>query len=268
LPKSNDGLVLGNHNNSLVMTFWVLRIIVANVGMFLISLVAPQVVPACMLVPIWVFARPWTLITYMFLHANVWHLFFNMLGLYFFGPRLELEIGSRHFFWLYLVSGLMGAALSFVFTPYTSIVGASGAIFGVLYGFAHFWPREQIYIWGVLPIEARWLVIGMAALSLFGGFGGGGGNIAHFAHLGGFVGGFAYIRWLGRRKQAGTFGMSLPSVSPSTIDLKRWSRIPRERLHEVNRAELDRIMVKINTTGPQSLSLQERAFLDRFSTDT
>ena len=233
-----------------IMTFWVLRIIAANVVIFLISMAAPQVVTLFMLVPVWVFTRPWTLITYMFLHANIWHLFFNMLGLYFFGPRLELEIGSRHFFWLYLVSGLMGAALSFVFTPYTSIVGASGAIFGVLYGFAHYWPREPIYIWGVLPIEARWLVIGMAALSLFGGFGGGGGGIAHFAHLGGFVGGFVYIKWLGRRRSARKFGAEAPSFSPSTADLKRWSRIPRDRLHEVNRAEFDRIMAKLNSAGP------------------
>jgi membrane associated rhomboid family serine protease len=249
------------------MTFWVLRIIVANVVMFLISMAAPQVVTVCMLVPLWVFSRPWTLITYMFLHSGLWHLFFNMLGLYFFGPRLEMEIGSRHFFWLYLVSGLMGAALSFVFTPYTAIVGASGAIFGVLYGFAHYWPRERIYIWGVLPVEARWLVIGMAALSLFGGFGGGGSNIAHFAHLGGFAGGFIYIRWLGRRSRSTTYGAKEPSSSPGSADLKRWARIPRERLHEVNRAELDRIMAKLGSTGPESLTATERAFLDRFSTE-
>jgi membrane associated rhomboid family serine protease len=250
------------------MTFWVLRLIAANVVMFVITMAAPQVTQMFMLVPIWVFERPWTLVTYMFLHANIWHLFFNMLGLYFFGPRLELEIGSRHFFWLYMVSGLMGAALSFVFTPYTAIVGASGALFGVLYGFAHFWPREPIYIWGVLPIEARWLVIGMTALSLFGGFGGGGGGIAHFAHLGGFVGGFAYIRVLGRRQRMRRSGEERSLFSPSTADLKRWSQIPRERLHEVNRAELDRIMTKIKTIGPQSLTPTERAFLDRFSTDT
>ncbi len=250
------------------MTFWVLRIIAANVVVFLISLILPpDALTPFMLVPIWIFQRPWTLITYMFLHAGIWHLFFNMLALYFFGPRLEMEIGSRHFFWLYLISGLMGAVLSFVFTPYTYIVGASGAIFGVLYGFAHFWPREQIYIWGVLPIEARWLVIGMAALALFGGFGGGGGDIAHFAHLGGFAGGFLYLKWLGRRGTARKFGMEIPTSSPSTTDLKRWSRIPRERLHEVNRAELDRIMAKLKASGPESLTATERAFLDRFSAE-
>ena len=249
------------------MTFWVLRFIAANVVMFLISMAAPEVVTHFMLVPIGVLSRPWTIITYMFLHAGLWHLFFNMLGLYFFGPRLELEIGSRHFFWLYLVSGLMGAALSFVFTPYTSIVGASGAIFGVLYGFAHYWPREPIYLWGIVPIEARWLVVGMTALSLFGGFGGGSG-VAHFAHLGGFVGGFIYIRWLARRKAAPKFGPAVLSSSPSTADLTRWARIPRERLHEVNRAELDRIMTKLKSAGPASLTPTERAFLDRFSTDT
>ncbi|NIR43976.1 MAG: hypothetical protein GWN71_19620, partial [Gammaproteobacteria bacterium] len=56
--------------------------------------------------------------------------------------------------------------------PFAGIVGASGAVFGVLLGFARYWPREQIYIWGVLPVEARWLVVAMTALALFGGFGG------------------------------------------------------------------------------------------------
>jgi membrane associated rhomboid family serine protease len=250
------------------MTFWVLRIIAANVVAYLIGLAVPQLVTLCMLVPIWVFSRPWTLLTYMFLHSGIMHLLFNMLGLWFFGPRLEQEIGSKHFLWLYLVSGLMGAALSFLFTPYTSIVGASGAIFGILYGFAHYWPREPIYIWGILPVEARWLVVGMAALSLFGGFGGGESDIAHFAHLGGFVGGFVYIRWLGGRKRVLKRETGIPSSSPSSADLKRWAMIPRERLHEVNRAELDRIRMKLEKAGVQSLTATERAFLDRFSTDT
>ncbi len=247
------------------MNSWSLRLIAANVVVFVISLAVPGFTEQFMLVPIYALLRPWTIITYMFLHAGMWHLFFNMLGLYFFGPRLELEIGGKHFLWLYFLSGIMGALLSFIFTPNTAIIGASGAIFGVLIGYAHYWPRDQILIWGILPIEARWFVLVMTGLSLFGGFGGTGGNIAHFAHLGGFAGGWLYVRWLdrGRRERMTPHEAHLPA--PSSWDLRRWSTIERERLHEVNREEFDRIMKKLHAQGPEQLTMNEREFLDRFS---
>lgn len=247
------------------MSSWTLRLIAVNVIVFLISEVVPGFVQTFMLVPVLAVERPWTVVTYMFLHAGLWHLLFNMLGLYFFGPRLEAEIGGKHFLWLYFLSGLMGAVLSFVFTPTTAIVGASGAIFGVLLGYAHYWPKDRIYIWGVLPIEARWFVIVMTALSLFGGFGGAGGNIAHFAHLGGFLGGWLYVRWLDRGKRERLIPHEAPPGSVTGADLKRWAGIQRESLHEVNREEYDRIMTKLRTAGPSSLTQREREFLERFS---
>ena len=247
------------------MTPWVTRIIIANVAIFVVTVAAPDVSSALMLVPALVPVRPWTLITYMFLHSGLWHLFFNMIALYFFGPRLEVELGGQQFIWLYFLSGLTGAVLSFFFTPFAAIVGASGAVFGVLFGFARFWPREPIHIWGVFPVEARWLVVIMTGLALFGGFGGMGGGIAHFAHLGGFLGGFLYLRWLERRSRGWQFRAEASGPAPRSGDLERWMKIPREDMHEVNRAELDRVMDKINATGVASLTPEERAFLDRFS---
>lgn len=247
------------------MTPWVTRIIIANVVMFVVTLAAPEVTGVLSFIPVLLGSRPWTLVTYMFLHAGIGHLFFNMLALYFFGPRLELEVGSRHFLWLYFVSGIVGGLLSFVFTPYTQIVGASGAVFGVLLGFARYWPRERIYIWGVLPIEARWLVVIMTGLALFGGFGIGMSGIAHFAHLGGFLGGYLYMKFMERETGAKKLWEDASARMSSKKDLVRWSRIERERMHEVNRAEYDRVMEKIKTEGVGSLTPDERAFLDRFS---
>jgi rhomboid family protein len=247
------------------MSAWTLRLILANVLMFVLTMLAPGLMDAMMLVPAYVLVRPWTLVSYMFMHAGFSHILFNMLGLYFFGPRLESELGGKRFLWLYFISGLTGALLSFVFTPYAAIVGASGAIYGIFLGFAYFWPRERIFIWGVLPIEARWLVVGMTALSLFGGFGGGGSNIAHFAHLGGFVGAYGYLRWLDRRSPQAMMMKAMAPPLPPKRSLERWAKIDREKLHEVNRAELDRIRAKIATEGVTSLSLNEVAFLDRFS---
>jgi hypothetical protein len=145
------------------MTPWVLRLLVANVAVFFLTAALPRVGSLLALWPSLILYRPWGIVTYMFVHAGFWHLFFNMLGIFFFGPRLELQLGGRSFMTLYLLSGLGGAAFSFLFAPHAAVVGASGAVFGILLGFAYFWPKAPIYIWGVLPVQARWLVIVLAA---------------------------------------------------------------------------------------------------------
>jgi membrane associated rhomboid family serine protease len=250
------------------MTPWVTRLLFANGAVFFLQMTVGRGVTYWLgLIPAEVLTRPWTPFTYMFLHGDLMHILFNMLGLFFFGPRLEERLGSRHFLGLYLTSGLMGAALS-VLTPHALIVGASGAIFGVFLGFAYYWPRAQIYIWGIIPVEARVLVVAVTALSLWAGFSGGSGGIAHFAHLGGFIGGLLYLK--GRERLGGGARFRAAAAppapkSPGTSDLARWRSIDQADLHPLNRAELDRILDKISATGLQSLSAGERAFLERFS---
>ncbi len=247
------------------MTPWVTRLLLANCVMYLVTAASPGVSTGLMLVPVLIFLRPWTLVTYMFLHGSFWHLAFNMLGLYFFGPRLEMLLGSKKFITLYFIGGICGGLLSFVFAPNSPIIGASAAIFSIFYGFAYYWPREQLYIWGILPVEARWMVVGMTLLSLFGGFTGFEQGIAHFAHLGGFAGGFLYIRWMRQRSFARAVEKSQPVQKPDESKLKIWHQIPRDRLHPVNREEFDRIMTKIEKSGVASLTSEEITFLDRFS---
>jgi membrane associated rhomboid family serine protease len=248
------------------MTIWVKRLIIANVAMFLLSMAVPSLFPELMLVPRFALSRPWTFVTYMFLHAGPGHLLFNMLGLFFFGPRLEQRLGGRNFIWLYFLSGLVGAILSFIFTPFAAIVGASGAVFGVFLGFAYYWPRERIMIWPIFfPVEARILVGVLTVLSLFSGFGRAGTGVAHFTHLGGFAGGFLYLKWLEWRSPADLFRKRARAPAAHKEDLQRWENIQRESMHEVNRVELDRVMGKITASGVRSLNSDERAFLNRFS---
>lgn len=246
------------------MTPWVKRLIAMNVGMYLLSGAVPAVPDALVLIPALILSRPWTVVTYMFLHAGLWHLAFNMLALYFFGPRVESRLGGRHFLSLYGISGLVGALASLAFTPHAAIVGASGAIFGVMLGYARYWPRALIYIWGVVPIQARWFVIGMTALSLFGGFGGLQAGVAHFAHLGGFLGGFAYLSWVDRRSPTSRFRMRA-AVPVEPIDSEQWANIRLDELHPVNREEVARLLRKSATDGISSLTADERAALNRFS---
>ena len=249
------------------MTPWVRRLLLANVAAFFLTvLVLPgRIVSQLVLIPALLPVQPWTVITYQFLHAGFWHLLFNMVGLYFFGPRLEARIGSRHFLFLYLLSGVGGAVLS-IFTPGARIVGASGAVFGVLLGFARYWPRERIYIYALIPVEARVLVIFLAVLSLWSGIVGGG-NIAHFAHLGGFIGGWIYLKIMERNSAARRFKMQVEAATvgkPSGRDLQRWEEVDRAGLHPINREEYDRVLQKARDQGVPSLTPQERAFMERF----
>jgi hypothetical protein len=123
----------------------------------------------------------------------------------------------------------------------------------------------MIYIWEVIPVQARWLVVGMAVLSLLGGAGFGDAGIAHFAHLGGFAGGYLFLVLRDRNTRTARFHeqLKLPPVRPG--DLERWRRIDPASLHEVNRGELQRILEKLERQGIASLTETEREFLDRFS---
>ena len=252
------------------MSYWVLRLLIANLGVYFLEQAAPSIVNAFAFVPALVLSRPWTLVTHMFLHDpnGFTHILFNMLALYFFGSRVEERLGGRNFLGLYFTSGIMGGLLTLALQPEAAIIGASGAIFGVMLAYATFWPRDQVWIWGIFPIEARWLVIIMTAMSLFGARTGMG-NVAHFAHLGGFVGGFAYLRLATGRTGSRRFRRQTqplaPRIETTSGAIERWSKIPRETLHEVNRDELDRILDKISASGIGSLTPAEREFLDRFS---
>jgi membrane associated rhomboid family serine protease len=253
----------------MMMTPWVTRLLFANAALYLLQMSMPSITRDLALVPALGLYRPWTFLTYMFLHGGLGHIFFNMLALFFFGPRLEERLGSRQFLMLYFLAGITGGLLSLLFTPHVAIIGASGAVFGVMLGFAMFWPRHQVMIWGILPIEARWLVIILTGIALFAGFGGGGGGVAHFAHLGGFLGAWIYLKVLEVRSPSRQWQRKVavpkPVVETTSSALDRWKKIRREELHPVNRDELDRVLDKISATGLSSLTAGEREFLERFS---
>jgi len=177
--------------------------------------------------------------------------------------RNDILMGSQRFITLYLLSGIAGALLSVVLAPSHQVIGASGAVLGVLMAFARFWPRERLLIWGVIPIEARWLVMIYAAIDLFGVGGFGRSGIANVAHLGGFAGALLYLLFLERRQGARRFKQAAtPKVSESALG--NWKNVDRGSIHSVNREEVDRILDKISASGLASLTPQERQFLSNF----
>ncbi len=154
----------------------------------------------------------WQLVTYMFLHADVMHIFSNMFTLWMFGRILEQSLGSRKFFAFYMISGI-GAGLIQLLVNWISYetgagpavavtMGASGAVFGILIGFGMLFPNSVIMmLFPPIPMKAKWFVIIYAGLELLAGVRGSGGNIAHFAHLGGMLFGFALLWYWKKKKQ-------------------------------------------------------------------
>ena len=226
----------------LTLTPWVARLLFLNIGVFFLEEAYPATGISFALVPAQLGTHPWTILTYMFLHAN------------FGASSIQRSLG------------LLWLATS-VFTPQVGMVGASAAIFGVFYAFARFWPRERILVWFVLPLQARTFVIVMTVLSLIGGMGGRfEPGVAHFAHLGGFAGGWLFFRWTTRQLRRAGFRPAPPAPrAPPTSALERWQRATRETMHPVNREEFDRLVAKAASSGVGSLTPDELAFLDRMS---
>jgi membrane associated rhomboid family serine protease len=246
------------------VTPWVRRLLFANIAVFFVQLTMPALADGFAFVPMLVLVRPWTIITYMFLHGNFMHIAFNMMALYFFGPAVESRLGARDFATLYFVSGISGALLSMVLAPGAPIIGASAAIFGVMLAFAFFWPDAPIYIWGVLPVPARYLVIITTVISLWSGLSGAGGGIAHFAHLGGYAGAFVYLRWVRKWASARRLPATAGNRAKGGPAIANWRAIDTKSVHEVNRDEVNRVLDKISKSGIESLTAPERTFLSNF----
>ena len=140
----------------------------------------------------------WQPFTYMFVHGGFSHLLFNMLSLFIFGSMVEKRIGSKEFLLFYLLTGLFSGIVSFIsyYLAGTNVilVGASGAIYGVLLMFAVFYPYSVIFVFGFIPVRAPILVILYAVIELSSHVFGRGGNVAHLTHLSGLVFGYLYCR--------------------------------------------------------------------------
>jgi hypothetical protein len=198
-----------------------------------------------------------------------------MLVLFFFGPPLESRWGGTEFIKFYLICGLGGVALSFFFSPAAGIVGASAAIYGLMLAFAMNWPEAPIYIWGIFPVKAKWLVGFFFVVSLMSAVGGTGGNIAHFAHLGGIITGILYLKsdWrprVVRKAKRGSVRIrrmaNVPRAEPRKKAGKGGSPEPEGSDREESMLdEVDRILDKISAEGMGSLTSKERETLDQVS---
>lgn len=212
------GYYYDNGNNFISQIPTVTKNLVAiNILMFIATLINENfmVTNFAMFYPASPFFKPWQILTHMFMHGGFWHIFFNMYSLLMFGSILERSLGPKKFLIFYFVTGLGAVALhtgvewmqARVFIAngavdayqrllVTPTLGASGAIYGVLIGFAMLYPQARLtLIFPPIPMTAKWLVIIFAAIELFSGINGIQDGVAHFAHLGGMLFGWLLIRW-------------------------------------------------------------------------
>jgi membrane associated rhomboid family serine protease len=264
------------------MTPWVGRLIVANAVIALLLatiLTSPRILDALIFDPSFhqTINRPWTFLTYMFVHGGLLHLLGNMLGLYFFGTAVEERMGSRSFLFYYLFCGVAAAIFSLGLSGLIDVspfLGSSGAVLGVALAFAVFWPDAEIMVFPFpIPIRAKTLVMILVGISAFFGlvlWNSPRGGVAHLAHLGGILAGYIFFR-----VQAFSQRAPLPPqrqvervvmVQSPSRETERNSagpaRQPSRPTGDPLTAELDRVLDKINEKGIGSLTADERRFLD------
>lgn len=206
---------------------WILQFVSGWLNVHLITWFA--------LVPGWVMAGEiWRLASYLFLHASFWHLFWNMFALWMFGVWVEEELGARKLYQLYFISGIGGAIVDVLWhtwfsTSQSYTIGASASVFGILLAVGLLFPDREVFL--LLPpvaIKAKWLVLGYGVLEfLFTLHGAGADGIAHFAHLGGMLFAFLYLRMSGTN-----LGL--------TQGYNRWRRRQMQRKFDVYMNQRDR----------------------------
>ncbi|MEG0033851.1 MAG: rhomboid family intramembrane serine protease [Mucinivorans sp.] len=196
--------------NNLQFKSVVSNLIMLNLVFFLITWLLPQFTPWIdQHLALWYWEdprfSPIQLLSYMFLHANMSHIFFNMFALWMFGRQLEYDLGSQRFLVYYLITGIGAGILNLLVMQITGdygvTIGASGAVFGVLLAFGLLHPNERLLLLiPPVPIKAKYFVMAYGALELFQGVAISD-NVAHFAHLGGMLfGAILLFYWRAKRK--------------------------------------------------------------------
>ncbi|MGD9548970.1 MAG: rhomboid family intramembrane serine protease [Candidatus Krumholzibacteriia bacterium] len=224
----------------------------------------------------------WRFVTYMFLHGGLFHILFNMFALWMFGSQIERLWGSRTFLIYYFVCGVGGAVTYGIFNlagmeAYIPMLGASGAVYGILLAYGLTYPDSVILIFMVVPMKAKYAVILFGFIELMSTMGShGSSGVAHLAHLGGMVAGFIFLRWtvpaLTRSGAIGGLGEALRRAKARRrMRMVRPDRDPGSRAPDQgsrthgndNQEQIDRILDKISREGLQSLTHEEQEILRR-----
>jgi membrane associated rhomboid family serine protease len=273
------------------------NLMIINVAVFFIQILGSEIIVSgktplsqvliqyFALIPIGTFADasfyPWQLITYQFMHGGLGHIFFNMFALWMFGMEIENMWGPKKFLLFYLGSGVVAGLCHLFISPLLGAspaptIGASGAVYAVLIGFALFFPNRYIFLYFLIPVKAKYL-IGFLIIFEFLAINSAHSNIAHLAHLGGALTGFLFI-WFDKSSHIDLKAMirrnkfKQSASSGSVFDIFTKSKDVQEAKYydikdskedklEVTQEEIDRILDKISQSGYENLTAREKKIL-------
>jgi len=228
-----------------------------NFGIFLLQTIARtegMFFPLFGLVPklVWSEFMLWQPFTYLFFHGSIWHVLINMFVLWMFGSELERLWGKEHFLKFYFVTGVGAGLVTIIFglNSMTPIVGASGAVYGVLLAYGLTYPNRTVYLYGIIPIKSLWFVIGIGVIAFMSSFDNIS-QISHLTHLSGMVIGYLML------KRPVRFNDLWFTIRKRTLEFKIKHEEKKVSQHQEIEREIDRILDKINREGFDNLTEEE-----------
>jgi membrane associated rhomboid family serine protease len=210
---------------------------------------------------VWSKFKIWQLFTYLFIHGGIFHIFFNMFVLWMFGKDLESQWGKMEFLLFYFVCGIGAGLITVLFSvnSIVPIVGASGAIYGLLLAYGFTYPNQMVYLYGLVPIKVKYMVLGLGAIAFFASLSASQSNVSHITHLSGMVIGLIFIYF--------NINWKVIKLWYIRMRLKGLSQQPAKQDNEEAqmKKQVDKILDKLNDSGWDSLTEQEENYLTQAS---
>ena len=210
---------------------------------------------------VWSKFKIWQLFAYLFIHGGPFHIFFNMFVLWVFGKDLESQWGKMEFLLFYFVCGIGAGLIPVLFSgnSIVPIVGASGAIYGLLLAYGFTYPNQMVYLYGLVPIKVKYMVLGLGAIAFFASLSASQSNVSHITHLSGMVIGLIFIYF--------NINWKVIKLWYIRMRLKGLSQQPAKQDNEEAqmKKQVDKILDKLNDSGWDSLTEQEENYLTQAS---
>ena len=210
---------------------------------------------------VWTKFKIWQLFTYLFIHGGIFHIFFNMFVLWMFGKDLESQWGKMEFLLFYFVCGIGAGLITVLFSvnSIVPIVGASGAIYGLLLAYGFTYPNQMVYLYGLVPIKVKYMVLGLGAIAFFASLSASQSNVSHITHLSGMIIGLIFIYF--------NINWKVIKWWYIRMRLKGLSQQPAKQDNEEAqmKKQVDKILDKLNDSGWDSLTEQEENYLTQAS---
>ncbi len=210
---------------------------------------------------VWTNFKVWQLFTYLFVHGGFLHIFFNMFVLWMFGKDLEIQWGKNEFLLFYFTCGIGAGLMTVLFSinSIVPIVGASGAIYGLLVAYGFTYPNRMVYLYGLFPLKVKYMVLGLGVIAFFASLSANQSNVSHITHLSGMIIGVLYIYFILNWKN---IKMEYYRLRLKNLKQKTSAQNDEEVLMK---KKVDEILDKLNASGWDSLTEQEEKYLTQAS---